>query len=139
MTNQGPRRAAGDSEWSGRLTQAREFHESARSLVTLAQSKSYNGAITLMVTAAIGYSDAITAKRKGVVNKQDHQTAVRLMREALGNGLPDKQEKFFAACWAARTRSTTAHAARRWTKRIGCLPSWTTLRCGLRACSDAQP
>lgn len=65
MTNQGPRRAATDGEWSGRLTQAREFHESARSLVTLAQSKSYNGAITLMVTATIAYADAITAKRKG--------------------------------------------------------------------------
>ncbi len=27
MTNKGPRRAATDGEWSGRLTQAREFHE----------------------------------------------------------------------------------------------------------------
>lgn len=119
MTNQGPRRAAGNSEWSGRLTQAREFHESARSLVTLAQSKSYNGAITLMVTAAIGYSDAITAKRKGVVNKQDHQTAVRLMREALGNGLPDKQEKFFRRLLGRKdevnygARSTTLDEAHR--------------------------
>jgi microcystin degradation protein MlrC len=95
VTNRGPRRASADGEWSGRLTPAREFHESARSLVTLAQSKSCNGAITLMVTATIAYADAITAKRKGVVNKQDHQTAVRLLREALGNGLPDKQEKFF--------------------------------------------
>jgi len=40
MTNQGPRRTAADGEWSGRLLQAREFHESARSLVTLADSKS---------------------------------------------------------------------------------------------------
>ena len=69
MTNQGPRRAAADGESAGRLTQAREFHESARSLVTLAENKSYNGAITLMVTAAIAYADAITAKHKGVVNK----------------------------------------------------------------------
>ncbi|MGK2900704.1 MAG: hypothetical protein ACSLE9_18800 [Burkholderiaceae bacterium] len=73
MTNKGPRRVATDGEWAGRLTQAREFHESARSLVTLAENKSYNGAIMLMVTAAIGYADAITAKHRGVVNKQDHQ------------------------------------------------------------------
>lgn len=95
MTNKGPRRAATDGEWAGRLTQAREFHESARSLVTLADNTSYNGAITPMVTAAIGYADAITAKHKGVVNKQDHQAASRPLREVLGNSLPDKQEKFF--------------------------------------------
>ena len=77
------------------MTQAREFHESARSLVTLAQSKSYNAAITLMITASIGYADAVTAKIKGVVNKQDHQAATRLLREVLGNSLPDRQERFF--------------------------------------------
>ena len=95
MTSKGPRRAAADGEWSGRLIQAREFHESARSLVTLAESTSYNGAITLMIAAAIAYADAITAKLKGVVNKQDHQAAPRLLREVLGNSLPDKQEKYF--------------------------------------------
>ena len=63
--------------------------------MTLAGNKSYKGAITLMVTAAIAYGDAITAKLKGVVSKQDHQTAARLLRETLGNSLPEKQEKFF--------------------------------------------
>lgn len=95
MTSQGPRRRAAEGEWAGRLMQSREFHESARSLVTLAGSQSYNGTITLLVTAAIGYADAITAKRKGVVNKQDHQSSPRLLREVLGNSLPDKHEKFF--------------------------------------------
>lgn len=90
----GPRRAAAGDEWYGRLVQAREFHESARSLVTLAENRSYNGAITLMVSAAIAYTDAITAKRRGVVNQQDHQTAPRLLREALGSALSDKREKF---------------------------------------------
>ena len=65
MTHKGPRRAAADGEWAGRLNQAREFHESARSLVTLAGNKSYNGAITLMVTAAIGYADAIHREAQG--------------------------------------------------------------------------
>lgn len=95
MTNQGPRRKATDGEWSGRLAQAREFHDSARSLVTLAASKSYNGAITLRVAAAIGYADAIAAKLKGVVNKQSHEAAPRLLREVLGNALPAKHEKFY--------------------------------------------
>lgn len=95
MTNQGPRKAVDAVLSSARLLQAREFHESARSLVKLGQSKSYNGAITLMVTAAIAYGDAVTAMAKGVVNKQDHQSAPKLLREVLGNRLPDKQEKFF--------------------------------------------
>lgn len=95
MTNQGPRKSVDASHAAARLLQAREFHESARSLVTLGQSKSYNGAITLMVTAAIGYADALTAQARGVVNKQDHQNAPRLLREALGPRLPDAQERFF--------------------------------------------
>lgn len=95
MTGQGPRKVVDGGHTPARLLQAREFHESARNLVTLAQSKSYNGAVTLMVTAAIAYGDAITAKAKGVVNKQDHQSAPRLLREVMGNRLPDKQEKFF--------------------------------------------
>ena len=95
MTNQGPRKRVDVVHSSARLLQAREFHESARSLVTLGRRKSYNGAVTLMVAAAIAYGDAVTAKAKGVVNKQDHQSAPRLLREALGTRLPDKQEKFF--------------------------------------------
>ena len=95
MTKQGPRKPVADTAWAGRLAQAREFHVSARSLVTLAANTSYNGAISLMVAAAIGYADAITAKRRRIVNKQDHQAAPRLLREALGNALPVKHERVF--------------------------------------------
>ena len=130
MTNKGPRRAAADGEWSGRLTQAREFHESARSLVTLAEGKSYNGAITLMVTAAIGYADAVTAKLKGVVNKQDHQAANRLLREVLGNSLPDRQEKFFRRLLGRKdevnygARSTTLDEAERLLAELDEFAAW---------------
>jgi hypothetical protein len=55
----------------------------ARIRETPAENRSYTGAVTLMVAAAIAYADAITAKQKGVVNKQNHQAASRLMREAL--------------------------------------------------------
>jgi hypothetical protein len=95
MTQQGPRKTVDAAYAQARLVQAREFHESARSLVTLAQSKSYNGAVTLMITAAIAYADSVTGKAKGVINQQDHKTAPRLLREALGNRLTEKQEKFF--------------------------------------------
>lgn len=130
MTNKGPRRTAANGEWAGRLTQAREFLESAHSLVTLAENKSYNGAITLMVTAAIAYADAITAKLKGAVNKQDHQAAVRLLRETLGNSLPDKQEKFFRRLLGRKdevnygARSTTHEEAERLIAELDDFAAW---------------
>jgi len=130
MTSQGPRRTASEGEWAGRLTQGREFHESARNLVTLAESKSYNSAITLMVTAAIGYVDAITAKRKGVVNKQDHQAAARLLREVLGSSLPDKHERFFRRLLGRKdevnygARSTTLDDAERLLTELDEFAAW---------------
>jgi hypothetical protein len=96
VTGQGPRKAVAAGHAPARLLQAREFHGSARSLVTLAQSRSYNAAVALMVIAAIAYSDAITARARGVVNQQDHQSAPRLLREVLGHRLPGSQEKFFS-------------------------------------------
>jgi hypothetical protein len=95
MTGQGPRKPVGDAHWNGRLQQAREFREAARSLVTLEDSSTDNPAITLMVACAIAYADAITARRQGVVNTKDHASAPRLLREALGNKLPDRQQKIY--------------------------------------------
>lgn len=95
MTSRGPRKSVDAGHSSARLVQAREFHESARNLVALGQNTSYNGAISLMVSAAIAYADAITAASKGVVNKQDHQRAPKLLRDALGNRLPVKHETFY--------------------------------------------
>lgn len=69
MTNRGPSKPVDAAHAAARRLQAREFHESARSLVALGQNRSYNGAITLMVAAAIAYADAVTAQTKGIVNK----------------------------------------------------------------------
>ncbi len=94
MTGQGPRKTVDGGHLSARLLQAREFHESARSQLVLAQSKRYKHAVTPMVAAAIAGGDAITAHVRGIVNKKDHQNAPRLLREILGHRLPDKQGKF---------------------------------------------
>jgi len=59
----------------------------------LAQSKSYNGVVTLMVTAAIAYGDAIATKIRGIVNQHDLQNTPWLLREVLSNRPPDRQEK----------------------------------------------
>lgn len=119
MTSQGPRKSMAEDHSPARLLQAREFHQSARDLVLLEGRVSYNGAITLMVTAAIAYADAVTIRLRGVVNTQDHRGAPRLLREVLGNGLPDKQEKFFRRLLGRKdevnygVRSTTLEEAQR--------------------------
>lgn len=118
MTNQGPRKTVDAVHSSARLLQAREFHESARSLVTLGHSKSYNGAITLIVTAAIAYGDAVTAKARGV------------LREVLSNRLPDKQEKFFRKLLGRKdevnygARSTTLEEAQRLLVELDEFAAW---------------
>lgn len=130
MTNQGPRKTIDASHATARLLQAREFHESARSLVTLGHSTSYNGAITLMIMAAIAYADAMTARTKGIVNKQDHQSAPRLLREALGNRLPDKQQKFYRKLLGRKdevnygVRSTTREEAERLLGELDEFAAW---------------
>lgn len=130
MTNQGPRKTVDAAHSSARLLQAREFHESARSLVTLGQSKSYNGAVTLMVTAAIAYGDALSAKTKGVVNKHNHLNAPKLLRELLGNRLPDKHEKFFRKLLGRKdevnygARSTTLEEAERLMAELDAFAAW---------------
>ncbi len=130
MTGKGPRKAVDGGHAPARLLQPREFHESARRLVALAQNKSYNAAVTLMVTAAIAYGDAITAKARGVVNQQDHQLAPRLLREVLGNRLPDKQERFFRRLLGRKdevnygARSTTLEEAQRLLEELDDFASW---------------
>lgn len=96
----------------------------------MAQSKSYNGAVTLMVAAAIAYGDAITAKARGVVNQQDHQAAPRLLRELLGSRMPDKQEKFFRKLLGRKdevnygARSTTLEEAQRLLTELDEFAAW---------------
>ena len=130
MTGQGPRKPVGDGHWNGRLHQAREFRESARSLVTLEGSSTYNPAIALMVACAIAYADAITAKRQGVVNTQDHASAPRLLREVLGNKLPDRQEKIYRRLLGRKdevnygARSTSLEEAKRLLSDLDVFAEW---------------
>lgn len=105
MTNQGSRNSVGVDHWKGRLHQAREVRESARTLVTLESSSTYNPAIALIVACAIAYSDAITAKRKGVVNTQDHAAAVRdCFAMCLATRCQSAKKSFTRVCSAASTR-----------------------------------
>lgn len=72
----------------------------------------------------------MTAKAKGVVNKQDHQSALRLLREVLGNRLPDKQEKFLRKLIGRKdevnygARSTTRDEAQRLPIELDQFAAW---------------
>jgi len=130
MTSRSARKKVDAAHAAGRLLQAREFHDSARNLVALGASKSYNGAISLMVAAAIAYADAVTVRTRGVVNTQDHQNAPRLLREALGSRLPDKQEKFYRRLLGRKdevnygARSTTLKEAERLIAELDEFAAW---------------
>jgi len=82
------------------------------------------------VAGAIAYADAITAKRKGVINKQDHAAAPRWLREALGNALPERQEKFYRRLLGRKdevnygARSTSLDEAQRLLLELDAFAEW---------------
>jgi hypothetical protein len=92
MNRQSTRRAVDHDFWMGRRQAARDYLKSAEDAVTLADAgANLAPAVSQMVLSAIAYSDAITAKRAQVVNSQDHAAAPKLLREILGNQLPNRQ------------------------------------------------
>jgi hypothetical protein len=55
-------------------------------------SQDGNPIVSHAVTAAIAYADALTARRAGIVNRQDHAAAPKLLRDVLREALPKEQE-----------------------------------------------
>ncbi|HWR87735.1 MAG TPA: hypothetical protein VN277_04875 [Acidiferrobacterales bacterium] len=73
---------------------ARDYHSASLDALTLAEpGQSCGPALSHAILAAIAYADAVTARKGQVVNQQDHRLAPRLLRDVLGNTLPDAQEK----------------------------------------------
>jgi hypothetical protein len=83
-----------------------------------------------MVACAIAYADAVTAKRKGVVNTQDHGSAPRLLREVLGSNLAAHQEKFYRRLLGRKdevnygARSTSLDEAKRLLSELDDFAEW---------------
>lgn len=97
MTRTGPGKPVDESFWRGRLENARAYLESARTLADLAvPGDNANPVVSLIVSAAVGYADALVAATRGEVNQKDHQAAARALRAALGNRLPVAQERALA-------------------------------------------
>jgi microcystin degradation protein MlrC len=93
VTRRSPRKTVDAEFWQGRLRAGRDFLLAARNTTALVEpGNSSNPAISLTVSAAIAYADALTAKKAQVVNQQDHAAAPALLRDVLKNTLPVAQE-----------------------------------------------
>lgn len=94
MTGKSPRKKVDPLYWQGRLRVAQAYLDAAQQAHLLAEpGQNCNPVISQIVLAAIAFGDSLTAKRAQVVNQQDHAQAPRLLRDVLGNLLPDGQER----------------------------------------------
>lgn len=85
-----------DGHWEGRLREAKDYLDAARRLLDASgESDNANPVLSLIAISAIGFCDALTANRGGVVNQQDHQAAPKLLRDVVKSSLPDEQERNF--------------------------------------------
>lgn len=94
MTRKGSSKAADKTFGDGRLAMAKAFLKAAQNEMELiADGDIGNPIISLIVHSAIAYADALISKFAGRVNRQDHSGAIKALRAALGNRLPDEQER----------------------------------------------
>lgn len=92
MTRKGPSKSADATYGNRRLDIAKAFLKAAQDEITLADEGAIaNPIVSQIVNAAIAYADAITIARTGKVNQQDHDGIHKLLRDALGERLPQAQ------------------------------------------------
>jgi hypothetical protein len=122
MTRTGPKKPVDDAHWQGRLAQARAFLDAARQAADLAEpGQNANPIISLAVTAAVAYADALTGRRAGVVNRQDHAAAPRLLRDVLRDALPKEQERRYRRILAEKDAAQYGARAGRLDHALGLL------------------
>ena len=98
--------------WKGRRDNARAFHEAARlQLSLLDDAANANPVISLIASAAIGYADAVTSRHKGIVNQDQHEKALPLLRAAVGNKIPPTVGKALGSI--LKEKSTSQYGVRR--------------------------
>jgi hypothetical protein len=124
MTRQGPRKKVDADFWEGRLRAGRDFLFAAQNAMVLVEpGQNTNPAISLVVSSAIAFADALTARKAQVVNQQDHAAAGSPLRDVLQNTLPDAQEKRYRRIVGRAGRAAAAGA-----RRVCCLGGERALR-----------
>ncbi|MBA2292532.1 MAG: hypothetical protein H0W15_08755 [Gemmatimonadales bacterium] len=105
MTNLPPTKKVDRDQATRYLQSGRTFLAAAKALEALAEEdESYGSAIALLaVHAVISHGDALVIAYSGNKSKSgEHRDTVRLLRHALGNRLPDQQEKEMLAVLGAK-------------------------------------
>jgi hypothetical protein len=88
----GPWREVDRGQWSGRLQNARDFLQSARNSLALAdEQENGNPIMSQIVLAVIAFADTLTIRHAGIQNEQDHQGIVRAVRHAMGDAAEASQ------------------------------------------------
>ena len=131
MTGKSPRKKVDALYWQGRLRVAQAYLEAAQQAHLLAEvGQNCNPVISQIVLSAIAFGDSLTAKRAQVVNQQDHAQAPRLLRDVLGNLLPDGHERRYRRILSFKdevqygTRQATVDEAGRLLADLEELASW---------------
>lgn len=84
----------GGDAWRGRLLNAKAFQDAAEHLSEwYEEGQNGNPIVVLIVLAAIGFGDAITAWHGGTVSQKDHAALPKAIRKALGNRADEEQLK----------------------------------------------
>lgn len=92
MTRTGTTKTVEKGFGDGRLRIARAYLKAARLEVAMFEADDIgNPAISQIVNAAIAYADALTVRFAAKINRADHATVVKTLRDALGNRLPAAQ------------------------------------------------
>lgn len=92
MVRTGPKKTVDGDAWRGRLNNARAFKRAATEL----EAKWEEGAngqpiVVLIVLAAIGYGDALSARFGNTINQKDHRALPATIRNGMGARADAKQ------------------------------------------------
>ncbi len=119
MTRKGSSKTVDGTFSEGRLILARAYLKAARDELSLANPGDIaNPAMSQIVNAAIAFGDALTAAHGERANRQDHSAAVKMLRDLLGNRLPNAQETNLRRILAEKDASIRNTAPRQGRRQV---------------------
>ncbi len=94
MVRRGTWKTVAESEWKGRLDNARAFLQAGRDLLEVSEATSIgNPIITLAIDSAIALGDAVSIKFGRIQNAVDHRGLSKTLKAAIGARLPREQDQ----------------------------------------------
>jgi hypothetical protein len=104
MTRKGPTKVATVDQSRGRLEQARAFRAAVEAIAsTITPGANGSPLMALIVTAAIAYGDALTARFGRVMNRDDHAASPKLVRATMGDRADEAMLNHLRAIIAEKT------------------------------------